>query len=193
MVGIVDTHHMGVVARDFALDRRSDAPTRFVVDIIPLDVLIANERPWHADLTSIPVGLHEPAGSHGIPEREAIVVRRGEPARPRRPGPDPPWPEHAGNQRLARTGWRVDEQVRLGELACANRLEVLAQQIDVPRVDEWDGWLEDAPRLLHEVMQPDLGMRVSRRSPRLRFDETQVRGVLGLRLDRLAGSQRPFE
>src|SRR6266702_8518202 len=140
MVGIVDTHHMGVVARDFALDRRSDAPTRFVVDIIPLDVLIANERPWHADLTSIPVGLHEPAGSHGIPEREAIVVRRGEPARPRRPGPDPRWPEHAGNQGLARPWRGVDEQVRFGQRASADRLEVLAQQADVPRVDERYCW-----------------------------------------------------
>ena len=66
MVRIVNHDHMRMVPGNLAFERRGDAPTCLVVDIIPLDVLVADERPRLNDLLAVPLGLHQPACTPGV-------------------------------------------------------------------------------------------------------------------------------
>src|SRR5438132_2618233 len=82
--------------------RRSDPPARLVVGVVALDVLIGAEPPRFDNLLAVPLGLHQRTRPDRIPQREGVVVARGQPARPRRPQPLPGWPEHGRDQALAR-------------------------------------------------------------------------------------------
>src|SRR5262249_44978766 len=163
VVRVVDDEVLGVLAGHAAGHAGRESPTRAVVDVIRFDVLVRGEAKTIAPATRVPLGLHQTPCAKRVADGEAGVVGAGEPAGPRLPGPAPGGPEDADGQALGRAGRDVDEQVV--ELPSTCRLEVAAEDIEMPAADERDRWLEQWPGAAHEVEEAEVGPRISRWAP----------------------------
>ena len=166
-VRVVDDDPIAANTRQ-ARDRGRNPEARGAVHEVELFVLIGGQLDPVAPPLLIPVGRNELAHAAAVARREVLdlvggadVAQVGHVARP----PLPRGPEDVGHEALHRAGRHVDQQSVVGRAladldAVRDRLEVGGDEVNVPPVNVGLAGLDRVPRLLDEIDEVLLAIRL---------------------------------
>ena len=149
---VVDDEDVGAFTGDGGVEAEGEAVAGFVVVVAVFGVLVGGEGEEVSEVLAVPGAEDQAAADGGVAGSEGDGVGAGEPAEGGVFDPAPGGPEDADEEAFHVAGWDVDDEV--ADLVFGDGLEVFADDLDVPVVDEGGGGLDDVPGLV------DVGVEV---------------------------------
>gem|GEM_PF-4251367 len=140
-------------------NRRGNHVSTLVIKKLRLEVVVLHQLETVAPPRLIPVGLNDGAPVHAVLRGQALRVTGENPPRFRVANPLPHRPHHRHRDGLHVSRRDVDDESR--DLTGRHRLQVLADEVDVPIVEVRRRRFNHMPRLADEVRQLPLSQFLS--------------------------------